>query len=279
MQRAQGTFVSQALLRSSALRLRGQLRALEDKCAAGDISTTQYAAEYEKAKKYIDGLLVESDICDAKDRVVEGVKGSDLAFAIAAGPSPQDTAWLALKAGALPGIALALVAAAGTILDSSFTRDPSPQVELAGRIVATLGFWLIGAFTFGYVFTYIRGRSGLTKGLRFGVVLVAVTVPLQFLMVHSLVDAGGLLLTVTESLGFYALLGLMFDYKAFRLAEGAQFRWSEFLRIGDLRGLTAIATVLGTSVGVALASALAGKLATVVGSLLQGLPPTTPPGT
>ena len=266
----QPKFVRATLLRATALRFRSAFRVLEGKVASGDLSTTQYSAQRRVMETYIANQLDEPDLRDDAGLPQPKVKGSGLAFAVAPNPSPVVTAGKALRTGAIPAIAFAVVAAGGAIVDNTFARDPFPQMELAARGIATLGYWLIGAFTFGYLFTYIRGHTGMTKGLRFAAVLILASLPVRLLLLRSLFDVGSILLTASETLGFYALIGLIFDFRVFRTAQGAVFRASEFWRLGDLRGFTTILTVVGTTVGVALSSAIAGQLANILGTLLQG---------
>lgn len=205
----------------TALGLRASLVALADKVATGDLSIADYSTQRRAVEGYVTSAMKEEDLRGSDGAPEPHVKGSDLAFSVTK-ERPAEAAQSAMNIAIVPAVAFAGVAAASTILNSSFVQDPFPQVELAGGIVATLGYWLIGAYTFGLLFTYVRGRSGMTKGLRFAATLALVNLPLQLLSLHSLPGVGTLLLSIGETVGFYALLGLWFDYEAFARAQGRE---------------------------------------------------------
>ena len=134
--------------------------------------------------------------------------------------------------------------------------DPHYLQRLGLNIAAFVGSWLIVAFLFGLMFEYLRGESGLQKGLWLGASILLLTLPFQLL---STLASGLPLISITirvlQVLAFTVLLGAAFDLHLLRQQGRLQFgRPRTLLRdLGGMSGTTQVTTgvlfIVGSIVG------------------------------
>jgi hypothetical protein len=199
---------------------------------------------------------------------------------LAVGPLPSqwENGLLAVGHGVLIALPLLLPAFVGYLAAGLGQETPYFPLSLADQLVGAIGYWLVGAFFFGYYVTYIRGESGLTKGLRLAAAAVACLLPAWLLPVGSRTDLVAVLLRAGQTIVFFAVLGAWaFDYRTFRRALGTRFTWSRFARFGGLGNVTAAGSVLLASAGLAVASVLSGQLMAILSALVQLAFPQVPP--
>jgi len=169
------------------------------------------------------------------------------------GFGPETTAWknaihsarLSLLV-ALPWIALAvregMTASSGPFF---------PIWDLALRLAQTLATWGGIGFLFGYLFPYIRGRSGLTKAVWFAGTLLAPLAALQVLGLRGSTSAQAFLFWTLQLFVHCLVLGLWaFDFAVMKRAGLRDWR-----AIFEVHGVPALGVSL-SSILVALATAV-----------------------
>ena len=130
--------------------------------------------------------------------------------------------------------------------------------------------WLLSAFFFGYYFRYIRGNSGLEKGLRTALALIICLAPTWLIGISNKTELLGVLFGAAQTFLFLTLLGMgAFDYATFRGALRDQFRWRTFARFGDMASFVGVVSVLITSIGVGLTGVITGQFTELFTTLLS----------
>jgi hypothetical protein len=77
--------------------------------------------------------------------------------------------------------------------------------------------WLLGSFFLGYFFSAIQGSTGLRKGLRLSLAIVACLLPVWLVGALTPNDFRVLVLRVAQNVLFYTVLGVWaFDHRIFR---------------------------------------------------------------
>ena len=111
--------------------------------------------------------------------------------------------------------------------------------------------WLASAFFFGYFFIDIRGDSGLKKGVRIALVVIACDLPLWLLqiLVSNIYLSNGyfsqILVTLSQELLFFTLLGILcFDWPLLKNSLRSKFNLDSFLFFEDIPSIATFASTL-----------------------------------
>jgi hypothetical protein len=196
------------------------------------------------------------------------------------GPNTDD--WIngrwCLKWGAALIAPFLLVYLLLLLVQSTYLSNSTFGFMLAlNQVLTFLSDWLIAAFFFGYYFRYIRGASGLQKGLRTACAMIICLLPAWLTHVSSKTDLIGLFFRGGQTFLFFTLLGMAaFDYATFRNALRGQFRWRTFARFGDMPSFTAVVSVLITTLGVGLTTVLTGQFKDLLAKLINAAFQQTP---
>ena len=154
---------------------------------------------------------------------------------------------------------------------------PFPILQILGVLILPFfAKWLLASFLLGYFFPYIRGGSGLQKGLVLAAGIVLCTLPSNALLLGGTAgDPLALLWEAGQTILFLSALGLWaFDWNT---ARRFGLGWSDVL---SAEGLTATAPFLSSlvaAVGGVASSIISGRVDEIIQSvlelLLRGAPP------
>ena len=219
--------------------------------------------EYEEIKKGKEALLPMRE---------DGSRINPLAF------GPYSSAW----SNGLHGLSWSLILALPWILVYTFSflggtkfSATFPLLSFAADIVVLVGMWAAIGFVMGYFFPYLRGSSGLQKGLVLGLVLIVARMPLNLAYNRGLGDWQAVLIFSMQVFVQCLLLGLLaFD---FYTLNKHHFSFQQLLEIHGLSGLGIWVSSLAVAVGAAITPLLASQtqvtgimklLANVVGRIV-----------
>jgi hypothetical protein len=147
------------------------------------------------------------------------------------------------------------------------------------RLVVFIMDGLVGAFFFGFFFNWIRGASGLKKGINISLAIILCLLPswIAPLSSSSVTNLMALLFRACQTFLFFTILGVWaFDYKNYREALSEEFQWKKFARFGDMPGATALLSVVLTSLGVIVTTVLTGQFTTIVTQIIKVALPSIP---
>jgi hypothetical protein len=202
--------------------------------------------EYEDSKKEQEKLLPTHN---------DGSRIDPLAY----GPYP--TAW----ANGIHGLSWSLIFGLPWIVIYifSFLAETEfnaifPLLSFVEDLIILVGFWAAIGFVMGYFFPYLRGSSGLQKGLVLGLVLIVARMPLSFAYYRDFGDWQATLFLSMQIFIQCLLLGLLaFD---FYVLNKWHFSFQQLLEIHGLSGMG----IWLSSLGLALAAAITTLLSTEV---------------
>jgi hypothetical protein len=158
-----------------------------------------------------------------------------------------------------------------------FYSSANVPLAVVVDVMTVIVTWAALAFFFGYYFPFLRGRSGVTKGIRLAILLAIVQIPVWLFTATSLwaIVFDGILLC--EFVVFLALIGaVVFDYRSLRDALADRLNLVNYVRLVGMGGLL---TLAGAGVAGAAASvliALVGEVAKVAVSQFLSAPPAHP---
>jgi len=243
---------------------------LEKKVIVGDLSLE----DFEKRKREITAY---TDNYEQTCRLGTGLKVRDVAL----GFGPKITNWengIWAIQRSLPLIIFLFILFVPGLLESQINENYF-LAGLSSQMIMFIFNWLIAAFFFGYFFTYIRGESGLKKGLTVSVAIVISFLPVWLILLQNPV---ALLFQVGRQVFFFTVLGLWaFDHYTLRNTLDEQFSWRKFFQFTDLPNLTASTSVILASLSVAINSVLTGQFTSIVSLIIKSTLPElpTPPTT
>src|SRR6185295_11432534 len=143
---------------------------MEKNIASGDLAPEEFLKRRQKLETYAEGVRQDNDFFDE-------LKAKDLALSLGPRPTNWDNGIHALKRGfiiSLPFLLLYLL----TFLIKQIRLDSSfVFLWTALRIITFVLDWAVYAFFFGYFFNQLQGESGLKKGLRVALVVIACLFP------------------------------------------------------------------------------------------------------
>ena len=255
---------------SLSKRLLSSVDQMEKDIASGDLAPEEFLKRRQKLETYAEGVLQDNDFFDE-------LKAKDLALSLGPRPTNWDNGVHALKRGfiiSLPFLLLYLL----TFLIKQIRLDSSfVFLWTALRIITFVLDWALYAFFFGYFFNQLQGESGLKKGLRVALVVIACLFPVWLASGFSSVELSATFLRAGQIFLFFTVLGVWaFDYHTFRITLKEHFSLKRFTQFGDMPRFVAVASVLLTSAGVAFSSVLKGRFLEVVAQLVSAIFPEIP---
>lgn len=154
------------------------------------------------------------------------------------------------------------------------SNDPRLWLELVSKLTVFVAGWAALAFFFGLFYEHLAEPTGLRKGLRFGLLVLAITLPWSLLAASQ----GRVLPSVVafdalELVLFVAALGLLFDLAVlgvddFQLGK-LKSAVSSLTATSGLRPVAVFVGGLLTAAAVAIVSLLQGQIAELVSSVLS----------
>lgn len=264
------SLLHRALSIDFAQNFRSSLEQLHKKINSGDLTPT----EFEKRKSEIEDYAAR---LEQEQALPYGLKTKNVILNF----GPYETDWEngvhAVRRGLIIALPFLIVYLWTFLLEQRRSGQAYLLLWLTIRLVDFLSGWVVSAFFFGYFFSYIRGDSGLKKGLNVAATVIICLTPVWFLSGSSTVELAASFLRAGQIFLFFTILGIWaFDYRIFRDSLQEKFSWKTFTQFGDMPSLTAVASVLITSVGVAVSSVLSGQFTTVVSQLVSVLFPQLP---
>jgi hypothetical protein len=255
---------------SLSKRLLSSVDQMEKDIASGDLDPEEFVKRRQKLETYAEGVRQDNDFFD-------DLKAKDLALSLGPHPTNWDNGVHALKRGfiiSLPFLLLYLL----TFLIKQIRLDSSfVFLWTALRIITFVLDWALYAFFFGYFFNQLQGESGLKKGLRVALVVIACLFPVWLASGFSSVELSATFLRAGQIFLFFTVLGVWaFDYHTFRITLKEHFSLKRFTQFGDMPRFVAVASVLLTSAGVAFSSVLKGRFLEVVAKLVSAIFPEIP---
>jgi hypothetical protein len=255
---------------SLSKRLLSSVDQMEKNIASGDLAPEEFLKRRQKLETYAEAVRQENDFHYE-------LKAKDLALSLGPCPTNWDNGVHALKRGfiiSLPFLLLYLL----TFLIKQIRLDSSfVFLWTVLRIITFVLDWALYAFFFGYFFNQLQGESGLKKGLRVALVVIACLFPVWLTSGSSLVELSATFLRAGQIFLFFTVLGVWaFDYHTFRTTLKEHFSLKRFTQFGDMPRFVAVASVLLTSAGVAFSSVLKGRFLEVVTQLISAIFPEIP---
>jgi hypothetical protein len=263
-----------------AWRLTDSVEACEKKVQSGDLKHGDYLKRKVEAEKILAQSLDDNKFANADGTPISPdvpldprrnyLAARDLLFAIPPYPERAANAKRALSKGVwllIGPIALYFYGLVTQPRDwqSAFAL-PS---ELAG--LAMMIFWyLLGAFTLGYFFLFIRGTSGMRKGAMLATAIAIATLPFDLLNQWGTPRVFDTFVTVVVQYLYFMALGIWaFDNIVIRKALGDRFRWRTYAKLSGAGAVLAFTSVLGASLTVAVTSFASSQVAAVLGGFAR----------
>jgi hypothetical protein len=254
--------IGEVLAYETAQHFQANIEKLKDKVTSGDMALKefedrkgeieQYAHDRELASTHINGLHAKTTVLSIGPNTDDWMNGK----------------WCLKWAAVL--IAFFLVPYLLVLLRTQGLSESYGFMFSINRALFFIEDWLLAALFFGYYFRYIRGNSGLEKGLRTACAVIICLLPAWVRDVSSSSDLVLVFFRAGQTFLFFTLLGMgAFDYVTFRNALRDRFRWRTFARFGNMPAFTAVVSVLITSIGVGLTSVLTGQFTELVTNLLN----------
>jgi hypothetical protein len=154
------------------------------------------------------------------------------------------------------------------------SNDPRIWLDLVSRVAIFVSEWAAIAFFFGLFYEHLAESTGLRKGLRLGVILLAITLPWRLLAANQgRVAPSVVAFDALELVLFVAALGLLFDLAVLGI-DGLQWgrikaAVSSLTATSGLRPVAVFAGGLLTAAAVAVSSLLEGQITELISSVLS----------
>lgn len=206
-------------------------KSLAQKLNSAELTPQEYESKLALYQGYLEEKL-------ELETVAEDVSSREAVFAVG-GPDLWSNVSAAVKTGAVLAAGPFLIALY-QFLPHSRVSYPYPLVTLLTFILSAAASWLLYAFFFGFYFAYLRGRSGLTKGIHLFVGLCLPFAVYRLLNAQSLTDMQPFLLWATQLFLFCSLLGLIAADG--RLLRSQGFRLRDLTAVHDVPALSAYAS-------------------------------------
>jgi hypothetical protein len=187
----------------------------------------------------------------------------DVIFSYSSEASPWDSAIKATRIGALLAIPMIFV-----IIRDFRQFEPNgnyPLLSVIGILLSKISLWIILAFSFGYFYNLIKGRTGIEKALWLSLMIILARIGPAIFFADTLKDIVFLLTLGVEIIIYCLLLGFFgFDFQILR-KNG--YGWGEVEVIYNMAYLS----TFGSTLLVALAGILSGKLQELFSWLLKSI--------
>ena len=234
-----------------------------------DLRQEQWEAKYGKA---------EGDQGNKASGLPEDYNVRKAVFTFGPTSNPWENAKLSLGYGVILTSGLFLLYAPFILgRAGDLASTPFPILQLLGVLILPFfAKWLLASFLLGYFFSYIRGNTGLQKGLVLAAGIVLCTLPSNALLLGGTMgDPMALLWEAGQTILFLSALGLWaFDWNT---ARRYGLGWSDVL---SAEGLTATAPFLSSlvaAVGGVASSIISGRVDDIIRSVLELLLRSAPP--
>lgn len=241
-------------------------RALLAKLKNAELTPTEYEGKLELYRGYLEEKL-------ELETVTRNVQSREAVFGVG-GPTLWDNVSAAVKVGALLAAGPLLIALY-QFLPRSRVGYAYPVVTLLDFVLSALASWLLCAFFFGFYFSYLRGQSGLSKGIYLFVGICLPFAVYRVLNAQSIADMRFFLLWATQLFLFTSLLGLIaFDY---RLLRSNRFQIRDLTAVHNMPSLSAYASTAIAALVPTVIALITGKFGELVKFFLEtviGLPTT-----
>jgi len=201
---------------------------------------------------------------------------------------PEPTEWgsvrLALLTALVLEIPLLLVYIARYPFASMTNQDEFFIQRLVLNIVTFAGTWLTIALVFALLYVYLKGTTGVRKGIWFGLMILALTVPWQLLSgLATTISPVGIGIHVLEVVTFTGLIGAVFDLRLLQLGARVQFgRPRQLLRdvgvVSGLPDLAAAVALVAAAVATTALSLITGQVTQLLTRVLSPFLPVPPGG-
>ncbi len=258
------SLIEKVLAYETAQQFQADVQKLKDKVTSGDITLK----DFEDRKLEIDNYAQDKESASTHGN---GLRAKNTVLSI--GPSTDDWMngkWCAKWGARLIAPFLVVYLLLFLLRSTTISASTFGFLFALSQVVTFVADWLIAAFFFGYYFRYIRGDSGLEKGLRTACAVIICLLPTWVTHISSKTDLVGVFFRAGQTFLFFTLLGMgAFDYRTFRKALRDQFRWKTFARFGDMPSFTAVLSVLVTSVGVGLTTVVTGQFKVLLTNLIN----------
>jgi hypothetical protein len=188
--------------------------------------------------------------------------------------SPWQNAVRATGYGVLLQLVPLLIYAAFFLPATLSSNDPRIWLDLVSRIATFVAEWAALAFFFGLFYEHLAESTGLRKGLRFGLILLAIALPWRLLAANQgRVSPSVVAFDALELVLFVAALGLLFDLAVLGI-DGLQWgrikaAISSLTSTSGLRPVAIFAGGLLTAAVVAIKSLLEGEISQLISSVLS----------
>ena len=246
--------------------LRGYRRKQFSALLAGDV-------DFDKYEQKLDAHVEKTKAVRARTQL-EGQDPTSLAFAMPA----FSNAWRNGLHGARYASLLALpwvVLGFRDLLGTTTSRTPNPLLDLVLDLVMLLLRWAAVGFVLGYFFPYLRGRSGLAKGLYLCLCLILPTLPLAVIWNSNAESWLPTLFLYLQTFIHCVLLGLFaFDLEALR--QGGQRDWRLLFEVHGIPAVGGALSSLAIAIGTAITTLLTTQISGLVGAALRVVLPEAP---
>ena len=267
--------IESVLANDAAQEIRTNWQQMKAKVISGDMELSEFESRKEQIMTY-------AATQESASTLKNGLAAKDVVLSI--GPERRDwrNGTIAVRKGSILMLPFLIAYASLLLLRGGIVvGEPFPLLTNVSSLLTFVADWLIAAFFFGYFFNYIKGDSGIQKGLRIACVIIVCLLPAWFSALSAPVEFYAVVLRAGQTLLFFMLLGLWaFDYRTFRDTLKSQFTWKSFSRFGDMTSFTAVVSVLLTSVGVGVTTVLTGQfkdlLVHLIGAAVNAAPGTGP---
>ncbi len=246
--------------------LRDSLEQLEKNMLAGEV----LEVDYQRLKSTIEGRLQQINLDNS---LQDDLEVEDVVIGIGL----RKTNWENGKWAAICGFLLTLPFSVLYLWEllqrTSSVQQSYSLLGLAVSLTTFVAYWTLCGFFFGYFFPYIRGKSGLRKGLILSSAIIAC---LLIVWVLSLSSFYAFFLRVGQTFLFFTVLGVWSDYLIFRKDIGAEFNWKDFTQFEYIPSLAAFASVALASLSTAANSVMQDQYQSIIkqfiGMVSQQLP-------
>jgi hypothetical protein len=261
---AMAAYLRKAMAGSYALiKLRSALDSLDDLLLKGTLTPKDYAEKKAGLQSHFENRA-EQPLPGIED-VGKPNPGAPWVFSVA-GPDIRRNTWECLRVGAVLSVAPILIGIYQN-LPNQTADSLFPLADCALYLAAALLYWLVLVCFFGIFFPYLRGRTGLTKGAQFAVLIVIPSFVLRVLEAQDFSDMRPLILWSMQILGFMSLLGLLAG--DWRLLKTNGLRPRNLLLVHNLPFLSAYASVIIAALVSGVAALVQGKLKDLFGFFLD----------
>ncbi len=231
---------------------------MTEQLAKGELTSAAFSQKLKNRRSQLDQLREKSKVNDQALR--------DIALAFGPFPSAWKNAIHGMKWALVFSLPWSLLYLQEFLRGTGFSHS-YPLLSFLTNLLYYLGRWAILGFAFGYLFPYLKGKTGVTKGLFFALLLILPSLPSA--AINNLTFSAWQT-TLFGSLQIFIeclLLGLLgFDYETLREGgRGVQM----LLEVHGLPSLGISVSAILLAIGAALTTLLTSQLSSLVGVALQ----------